>query len=280
MVVRRDHDRDERLVPRGASPEAELLRERPLGHDGRAALPGVAGLQQPLVEPLVAARHLPEREVLEHSPRGRSRRAASRELPVTRRAARARRRTRPDRGDSISDASVPVHELAVARQRRRDHRHAHGERLVDHVRHALEAARHQQQVAGRVPRARVRGRRMEAHLGLEPPAPHQLLAPPAEGAPRPTTWKRKGRSARLRQACRHLDHQQRVLLLDEPSEEEHVGGAVVESGQRRYDLGRELAPGVDARGDHLHLRGRDVVVERSPRARCRLVTENASTRLP
>ena len=79
-------------------------------------------------------------------------------------------------------AGVVVHELDVAGQRGRDDRHPHRQRLVDHVRHAFEHARHQQQVAGAVPaRHLVRGRVPGDHPGdaeLARPAAHLVLERP------------------------------------------------------------------------------------------------------
>ena len=84
-------------------------------------------------------------------------------------------------------AAVLVDELEVAGQRGGDDGHAHRERLVDHVRHALEDAGHQQHVGAGVPARHALGRRVQAQVPLEP----QLRGAARELAlqwPSPTMW--------------------------------------------------------------------------------------------
>ena len=209
--------------------------------------------------------------------RGADRRAA---LAVAEQAGqRARRMRSASSRGSTSTPDVGVHELDVAGQRRRDDRHAHRERLVDDVRArprtrsssaAASLARYQRAIS-------LRGRVQRDHP-VDPALAHAVAHLGSSG-PSPTTCSVQPRRCAAQQP-QHLDHQHRVLLLGEPARESTCGrvGPRPPNGSRR--VGRELLLGVDAGVDHVDPAARRCRSSRSRRRAARLVTENASTRLP
>ena len=156
----RHDDRDAALRRRLAREAQRLGRRLRAG-----AAPGAGGraADQAVVQRLVLAAHRLDPERREH-PRARALAHRCAALRVRRAAPAARRRTpRRRRAGSISTPPSAVHHLGVARERGRDDRDAHRQRLVDDVRHALVGARHQRHVRRRQPARDLLRRRMEAH---------------------------------------------------------------------------------------------------------------------
>ena len=263
MAVAGDDHPDGRLRPRVAR-QAQRLGGGGRGGRCRALGAGVRGwalarlappLQQPLVELAVAARHLLQRELGQHPP-ARAPAQLAAPLVVAEEV--------DDRlgigGDVVArldhGAAVGVHELDVAGQGGDDDRHAHRQRLIHRVGHALVAAGHQHQLGAAVPARHLLGGRVpldhlgDAELGG---APLRLL----HQRPVPDDVEGELGAARAGGGD-HLEGQHRVLLLGQPAGPEDPRDR---SGRahRRDRGGIELAGGIDAGGDRLDPAPRDVV---------------------
>ena len=245
VAVAGDHHRDLARRRVGAR-ERERLGG---GAQRRRHAPAAAALDEALPQLLVPAGESLEPEVAAHALAG----ACGRALAGGGRGSqhggeRLGVRVSPRR-DRHERARVVVHQLDVARQRRRDDRDTHRQRLEDHVGDALEGRRHQHGVGGPVPARDLLGRRVPGDPLRDPvllgPAPGRhlelALADHVQCEVHPASGERGG----------GVDRRLGILLGDQAPRPEDLVPGPEESVQRRDGLRIELALGVHAGVDDL-----------------------------
>ncbi len=145
-------------------------------------------------------------------------------------------------------AAALSHQLEDPRQRGRDDRKLHRERFVDDHGNALEQARHQQHVGPGIPWPQLVRRRLEDDLLTQSVATHEFAYLGLQVATADHVDAEA--EAPLGQLTSDLDHQQRVLLLDEPRDEQQVQAIAVELDRRNALAAVPVH--VDSGMDHLY----------------------------